>query len=74
VIEVEGTEQFREELGGRSHGESTDAIPVEIELAGGRQLRLLVDFVRRPLDDTPEAASTPLVGGPILLVAPLIER
>ncbi|MEY3032686.1 MAG: hypothetical protein RLZZ622_1161 [Planctomycetota bacterium] len=74
VIEVDGAERFREELGGRSHGESTNAIPVEIDLTGGRQLRLLVDFVSRPLDDTPEAASTPLVGGPILLVAPLIER
>lgn len=74
VIEVDGAERFREELGGRSHGESTNAIPVEIDLTGGRQLRLLVDFVSRPLDDTPEANSTPLVGGPILLVAPLIER
>ena len=74
MIEVDGAERFREELGGRSHGESTNAIPVEIDLTGGRQLRLLVDFVSRPLDDTPEAASTPLVGGPILLVAPLIER
>lgn len=74
VIEVDGAEQFRKELGGRSNGESTKTIPVEIDLAGGRQLRLLVDFVRRPLDDTPEAANTPLVGGPILLVAPLIER
>ena len=74
VIEVDGTEKFRGELGTRSNGESTKSIPVDIDLAGGRQLRLLVDFARRPLDDTPEAASTPLVGGPILLVAPLIER
>jgi len=74
IIDVDGIEHFRSELGGQSNGESTKPIPVEIDLAGGRQLRLLVDFIRRPLDDTPEAAGVPLVGGPILLVSPLIER
>jgi len=74
IIEVDGNERFRGELGGRTGSEPGRPLAVEIDLAGGRQLRLLVDFVRRPLDEAAEAASTPLVGGPILLVEPLIER
>ncbi len=72
VIEVDGVERFRAELGGPE--EAAAAQPIDIDLTGGRQLRLLVDFVRRPLDTTPQAASTPLLGGPILLTEPLIER
>ena len=72
VIEVDGEGRFRAELGGPE--EAAAAQPIDIDLTGGRQLRLLVDFVRRPLDTTPEAASAPLLGGPILLTEPLIER
>ncbi len=72
VIEVDGEGRFRAEIGGPE--EAAAAQPIDIDLTGGRQLRLLVDFVRRPLDTTPEAASAPLLGGPILLTEPLIER
>jgi hypothetical protein len=74
IIEVDGNERFRGELGGRTSDGAAAELPFEIDLGGGRQLRLLVEFVKRPLDETSDVVDTPLVGGPILLVTPLIER
>lgn len=72
VIEVDGRECFRGRVGGS--GNPAAAVPIEIDLTGGRQLRLLIDFVRQPLDDGPEPATASLLGGPVLLADPLIER
>jgi len=71
-VAVDGVERFRGEFGGTA-AETPTSLPIEVDLTGGRQLRLLVDFARRlPADDP--AAGMPLLGGPVLLVDPLIER
>lgn len=75
LFEVDGVEHFRREIGGA--GLTVDTPPAEevtLDVRGGRQLRLIVDFATRPAGDPATATPTALLGGPILLQAPTIER
>ena len=75
LIEVDGVEQVRREIGGAGLGVDTPATEaVMLDVRGGRQLRLVVDFATRPAGDAAAATPTALLGGPILLQAPTIER
>lgn len=73
VIEVDGQERLRTTIGGDTFPEGRRGLPVDLDLRGGKKLRLLVDFAKASSVATTSTA-VPQPGGPVLIEAPTIER
>ena len=75
VIQVDNTEVFQEVIGTSvKAGKSDGPLAVDLPLTGGRQLKIIVDFLKKPLHSASEKTSVSLLSGPIQIEKPRIER
>ena len=75
IIQIDNTEVFQTVLGDSEKLRmSNQPLSVDIAIDGGKQLKIIVEFVKKPLDATEEKASVSLLSGPIQVINPRIER
>ena len=75
IIQIDNSEVFQTVLGNSEEARmSNQPLPVDIALNGGKQLKIIVEFVKKPLDTTGEKTSASLLSGPIQVLNPRIER
>ncbi len=75
VIQIDNSEAFQTVLGNSDEGDMTNQLlPVDIALNGGKQLKIIVDFLKKPLNGTDEKTAVSLLSGPIQVKNPRIER
>ena len=75
VIQVDNTEVFHGVIGTSvKTGKSDGPLAVNLPLTGGRQLKIIVDFLKKPLHTANEKTSVSLLSGPIQIEKPRIER
>jgi hypothetical protein len=72
-IEVDGEERLQATIGRATTTDGHPGLPVNLDIHGGRKLRLLVDFAK-PASADAVSTAVPLLGGPVLIQAPTIER
>ena len=73
LIEVDGQERLRATIGSDTFTDGRLGLPVDLDIRGGRKLRVLVDF-EKGFSATAMPTAIPLLGGPVLIQAPTIER
>ncbi|MBT6918484.1 MAG: hypothetical protein HN985_02065 [Planctomycetaceae bacterium] len=75
VIQVDNTEVFQGVIGTSvKAGKSAGPLAVNLPLAGGTQLKIIVDFLKKPLHTANGKTSVSLLSGPIQIEKPRIER
>ena len=75
VIQIDNSEVFQTVLGNSEEGDmSNQPLSVDIALNGGKQLKIIVDFLKKPLNGTDEKTAVSLISGPIQVKNPRIER
>ena len=75
VIQIDNSEVFQTVLGNPEEGDmSNQPLSVDIPLNGGKQLKIIVDFLKKPLNGTDEKTMVSLLSGPIQVKNPRIER
>ena len=75
IIQIDNSEVFQTVLGDSEKRRlSNQPLSVDIALDGGKQLKIIVEFVKKPLDATEEKTSVSLLSGPIQVINPRIER
>jgi hypothetical protein len=75
MIQVDNTEVFQGVVGNpMKSGENNGPLAVDIPLTGGTQLKIIVDFLKKPLHTANEKTSVSLLSGPIQIEKPRIER
>ena len=75
MIQVDNTEVFHGVIGTSvKTGKSDGPLAVNLPLTGGRQLKIIVDFLKKPLHTANEKTSVSLLSGPIQIEKPRIER
>ncbi len=75
MIHVEKTEVFQGVVGNPMRsGENNGPLAVDLPLTGGTQLKIIVDFLKKPLRTADEKTSVSLLSGPIQIEKPRIER
>jgi hypothetical protein len=75
VIQVDNTEVFQGVVGASvKAGKSDSPLAVDLPLTGGRQLKIIIDFLKKPLHAVNEKTSVSLLSGPIQIEKPRIER
>ena len=52
----------------------TPPLAVDLDLDGGKQLKIIVDFLKKPLDGTEEHSTVSVLSGAIQVKNPRIER
>ena len=72
-IDVDGEERLQATIGRATTTDGHPGLPVNLDIHGGRKLRLLVDFAK-PASADAVSTAVPLLGGPVLIQAPTIER
>ena len=75
MVQIDNSEVFQTVLGNSEEGDmSNQPLSVDIALDGGKQLKIIVDFLKKPLDGTDEKNVASLLSGPIQVKNPRIER
>ena len=75
MVQIDNSEVFQTVLGNSEEGDrSNQPLSVDIALDGGKQLKIIVDFLKKPLDGTNEKTVASLLSGPIQVKNPRIER
>ncbi len=75
IIQIDNSEVFQTVLGESEETRmSNQPLSVDIALNGGKQLKIIAEFLRKPLDTTEKKTSVALLSGPIQVINPRIER
>ena len=75
MIQIDNSEVFQAVLGKSEETRTSDQpLSVDIALDSGKQLKIIVDFLKKPLDTTEEKTLVSLLSGPIQVKNPRIER
>ena len=75
MIQIDNSEVFQTVLGNSEETRtSNQPLSVDIALDGGKQLKIIVDFLKKPLNATEEKTLVSLLSGPIQVKNPRIER
>ena len=75
MIQIDNSKVFETVLGNSEETRTSDQpLSVDIALDGGKQLKIIVDFLKKPLDTTEDKTLVSLLSGPIQVKNPRIER
>ena len=75
MIQIDNSEVFKTVVGNpEAQRVDTPPLTVDLDLDGGKQLKIIVDFLKKPLDGTNEQTMVSLLSGSIQVKNPRIER
>ena len=75
MIQIDNSEVLQTVLGNSEEGDiGNQPLSVDIALDGGKQLKIIVDFLKKPLNGTDKKTVASLLSGPIQIKNPRIER
>ena len=75
MIQIDNSEVFQTVVGNQeTQRVDTPPLAVDLDLDGGKQLKIIVDFLKKPLDGTEEHSTVSVLSGAIQVKNPRIER
>ena len=75
MIQIDNSEVFKTVVSNpEAQRVDTPPLTVDLDLDGGKKLKIIVDFLKKPLDGTNEQTMVSLLSGSIQVKNPRIER